>query len=389
MTPARIGIDLTAYRTRETGVDRCLRELVEHLAKVDTLNRYHLFVLSEHARVWGGLPENYRVRPLRLPGRVGRFVFQQAALPVLATRLGLDVLHSPSFFMPWVRGRPRHVLSVYDMTFFSRPELHTALRGSYPFRLGVRTSIRRATSVIVPSEHVRRDLLARVAAVRADRVRVIRPGVSERFRSPSAGATRSHSPYVLFTGTLEPRKDLETLLSAFATLAGRGSIREELWLAGGAGWGYQPLLARLRAPPLDGRVRWLGYVPDAELPSLYSGARLFVYTSVEEGFGLPPLEAMASGTPTIASDNSSLRENLLGAARLVPARDPGALADALEELLSDEELRRGLALRGAERARHFRWDQAAAETLECYRSNAVGRSSNLVSRSTMRRSSSP
>jgi alpha-1,3-rhamnosyl/mannosyltransferase len=144
-------------------------------------------------------------------------------------------------------------------------------------------------------------------------------------------------------------------------------VQESLVLAGKPGWGFTPLLERIRDLGLDARVRLLGHVPQELMPGLLGGARLFVYPSLAEGFGFPPLEAMACGVPTISSDSTSLRENLEGAAELIPPRDATALTEAMARVLDDERLRKRLRDEGLERARLFRWEQTALDTLACYR----------------------
>lgn len=146
----------------------------------------------------------------------------------------------------------------------------------------------------------------------------------------------------------------------------KGEIEEHLVLAGGLGWGYQDLLKQLESPELQGKVHLRGYVPQEELPWLYAGAKMFVYPSLQEGFGFPPLEAMACGIPTISSLSSSLAENLQGAAELVPPEDIEALTDAMRRLLQDESLRAKRREQGLERAAKFRWEKTARQTVNCY-----------------------
>lgn len=367
----RVGIDLTALQPVATGVDNCLLRLVAHLALLDGETCYELFVNRADRHRLPGLPGNFRLHAWGARPRSLRLALQQLVLPAAAAALRLDVLHSPSFFMPLLRGRrPRHALSVYDMTFFSRPRTHSLLRGSAAFRFGVRASIERADLVVVPSAHVRADVLARLPAVSPARVRVVAPGVGEEFHPRAAIGAPAGPPYILCVGTLQPRKDLPTLVDAYRRLVTSEERPEHLVLAGQPGWGMRDLLRRLDAPALRGRVHLAGYVAQADLPRLYAGSRLFVFPSLEEGFGFPPLEAMASGVPTIASDTSAMAENLRGAAELVPPGDAAAWAAAMARLLHDEDARRQLRRRGLERAACFRWEDTARRTLDCYRALA-------------------
>jgi alpha-1,3-rhamnosyl/mannosyltransferase len=363
----RVGIDVTALLPQATGVDNYLTHLVLALGRVDRVTRYTVFTNAEDRRLFAGaLPPNFTIVPACLRGRPVRLVFQQALLPAAARALGLDVLHSPSFLMPLVRGRQRHLLTVYDMTMFTMPGHHTLLRRSRLFLRGVSASIRRTDLVSVPSEAVRQDLLALMPDVPPDRVRVIVPGVGEEFRPAPDGRPVRPRPYVLFVGTLEPRKSVETLAASYRQLVAEGDLDEELVLAGRVGWNCERLFAQLEAPELRGRVHRLGYVPQAELVRLYAGARLFVYPSLREGFGFPPLEALASGIPTITTDSSAMAENLRGAAELVPAGDVQALTAAMRRLLRDPALRTERRARGLERAARFRWEETARQTRACY-----------------------
>jgi glycosyltransferase involved in cell wall biosynthesis len=218
----RIGIDLTALLPEATGVDVSLKGLVAALAAVDRENRYTVFVNYEDRHIFAGmLPENFSVTPLSMRPRAVRLAFQQALLPTLSTLGRFDVVHSPSFIMPLVRGRPRHLLTVHDMTSFSLPDYHIPLRRSGMYRGAVLASIRRADLVTVPSQFVAADLRARVPGIRPDRVRVVPWGIGEEFRPRPEAATRTSlkrlllpSQYILFVGALQPRKNLEGLLVA-------------------------------------------------------------------------------------------------------------------------------------------------------------------------------
>jgi glycosyltransferase involved in cell wall biosynthesis len=369
----RIGLDLTPLLPHATGVDRYLIQLVRHLAGLDSDNRYTVFVNREDRAAFAGLPENFSVRGSSLRPRPVRLVFQQLALPVTARALGLDVLHSPSYFLPLARGRQRHLLSIHDMTSFSHPEVHTLLRRSRLYRAGIAKSIRRADLVSVPSDHVEREVYRLVPALPQNRVRVIRYGVGDEFRPSAAsdvGRVRHRlglpAGYILFVGTIEPRKNLDLLIEAYGRLREAGDRPEHLVIAGRLGWGYAELLTRLKEPRFQGRVHLPGYVDSTDLPGLYAGATVLVYPSRAEGFGFPPLEAMSTGTPVIASETSSLAENLQGAIAFVPVGQVEELTRALRRLLGDERARDRLRTAGLRRAADFRWERTARATLDCY-----------------------
>jgi alpha-1,3-rhamnosyl/mannosyltransferase len=211
-----------------------------------------------------------------------------------------------------------------------------------------------------------------------ERIRIIPYGVGDEFRPCTREAVagmleRRGLPerYVLFVGTIEPRKNLEVLVEAYRRLVLSARVAEHLVLAGQLGWGFDTLLRRLDADDLRGRVHLTGYLPRVELPLLYSGARVFVYPSLYEGFGFPPLEAMACGVPTLASASSSLVDNLRDAAELIPTGDAAAMAAALERLLGDDRTWQRQREKGLARAATFRWEQTAIATLQCYRDLAA------------------
>ena len=369
-----IAIDLTALLPTTTGVDRFLVEFVLGLGEINSENRYTVFVnRADVAKFRGRLPANFRLRAWTPRSRIARLLFQQLVSPLICAICRVDVLHSPSFLMPLMRGRQRHLLSVHDMTFFSMPQVHTKLRGSAQFRAAVARSIRRADRIVVPAQAVCNDLLALLPDVSAEKVYVTPYGVHERF-SPaeadevSAQVRRLGLPeaYLLYLGTIEPRKNLEPLLDAYSMLVREERASEHLVLAGRLGWNVDSLLRRLDSHELRGRVHLLGYVREEDVPWLYRGARVFVYPSLYEGFGFPPLEAMACGTPVVAARGSALEENLTGAAELVPVEDAGALKVAISGLLNDRAVWDSMRRKGLQRAAGFRWERTARGIRQCY-----------------------
>lgn len=373
--PLRIAIDLTALLPEATGVDNYLKNLVLSLGHIDRTNQYRIYVNCEDRHLFDGLlPENFAVLPLSLRPRPVRLLFQQVALPVAALTWNADVVHSPSFIMPFYRGSQRHVLTIYDMTFFSLPECHTALRRSFFYQRALVKSILRADLVTVPSQATRQQILEVVPDCPEGRLRVVVPGIGEEFRvfdpevvQREVDRLRLPRRYILHVGTIEPRKNLLRLIEAYRRLIGQSSTETHLVLAGRLGWNYEDVLARLDAPELNGQVIMAGYVSKSDLPWFYAGASLFVYPSLQEGFGFPPLEAMACGVPTISSLSSALVENLSGAAELVRPDDVEGLAAAMTLLLGNQQLRTERRKEGLERASRFRWTETARQTLECYK----------------------
>jgi alpha-1,3-rhamnosyl/mannosyltransferase len=370
----RIAIDVTALLPMMTGVDTYLKQLVSHLAKVDKRNEYLIWHNHEDRRLFTGcLPPNINLLSVCARPRPIRLFSQQIAFPAVVSLWKADVVHSPSFIMPYVRGSARHVLTVHDMTSFSHPHCHVPLRRSEIYKRMVLASLRRTNLVIVPSQSTRQAILKVLPDFQPDRIQVTVPGIGEEFRlcdhalvQEVAARLNLPEPYILYVGTLEPRKNLPMLVESYRRLVETRAIKEHLVLAGKLGWGYEALLRQMNMPALRGKVHLAGYVDQKDLPAVYAGARHFVYPSLHEGFGFPPLEAMACGVPVISTQTSSLVENLREAAELVEPNDMDGLADTMRRVLTDNVLWAALRTQGLERASRYRWDQTARETLKVY-----------------------
>lgn len=380
----RIAIDTTALLPKMTGVDTYLVQLVFHLAKVDSRNEYLILHNREDRRVFTGkLPPRFHLLPISARPRPVRLFSQQIAMPAAAALWNAEVVHSPSFIMPYLRGSATHVLTIHDMTSFSHPECHIRLRRSELYKRMLLASLRRADLVIVPSQSTREAILSVLPDFRAERIHVTVPGIGEDFRlfdhtfvQNVVARLTLPQPYILYVGTLEPRKNLPTLVESYRRLVESRAIKEHLVLAGKLGWGYQSLLRQIRVPSLRGKVHLAGYLDQEHLPAVYAGARLFVYPSLYEGFGFPPLEAMACGVPVISTKSSSLLENLKDAAELVEPNDINGLADAMRSLLTDDDRRAALRAQGLERASRYRWEHTARETMKAYHVAARMRKGN-------------
>jgi glycosyltransferase involved in cell wall biosynthesis len=290
-------------------------------------------------------------------------------------RVRPDLLHCPDFIPPFRRLCPA-VVTVHDVAFLRFPE--TLTEESRRYYGQVRRAVQSAERTIVVSAATARDL-AELLGVGAESVRVVHNGLGPVFRQPPDPAAtarvrarwRLDRPYLTFLGTLEPRKDVPTLLKAFAAVHAR---HPDLLLAlvGRRGWLYEPIFAEIQTLGLREAVRTIEDAADADLPPLFDGATAFAYPSLYEGFGLPPLEALARGVPTVVADTSSLPEVVGDAALLHPPGDHEALASALLRLVEDEALRADLRVRGPAQAAHFTWERAARQTLAVYR-EALGR----------------
>jgi glycosyltransferase involved in cell wall biosynthesis len=403
----RVGIDYTAAIWQGAGIGRYTRELVRAVIEQGGEFRYTLFYaaggveranpyLADLDRLRAAHP-NVRAAPIPLSPRRLTQIWQRlrAPLPVELFTGPLDLLHAPDFVLPPTRART--ILTIHDLSFLVHPECAVPSMVRY-LSDAVPRSLRRADAIVADSQATRRDL-ARLLGYDPARVTVVYPGVSPRFRPLPPEAlepvrVRLGLPecFVLFVGTLEPRKNLVRLIEAFDQVAGRRSqvagsshvatcdLRVAtcdlyLVIAGRRGWLYEEIFAAIGRLGLGERVRLLDFVDDNDLPALYNLAWAFAYPSIYEGFGFPALEALACGIPVATADNSSLPE-VVGdpasgagepAALLAPAEDAEALAGALGRVVFDSALRARLREAGPARARQFTWERAAQQVLACYR----------------------
>lgn len=374
----RVAVDATAIPRQRAGAGTYTYWLVDALARSGAVKELTVFAKP------GTLDGNAALAApgvticwVRLGSRLQRMLWEQTALPLQLRRRRLELLHSPHHTTPLAPLPCRRVVTVHDVTFFVLPHRYPWLRRCY-FRAVTRQAALRADAVITVSDSSKADI-HRVLGLPEGRVHAIPLAAAPTFtpeRDPGAleALRRRYGlppRYVLSVGTLEPGKNRDALLRAFARLRDAG-LDHALVVAGPRGWRQEGLDDTVKELSLRDRVLVLGYVPEEDLPDLYRGAELFAFPSLHEGFGLPALEALACGTPVVASNGSAMPEVLDGAALLVDPRDVGALAQAMVRVLTDADLAADLRARGPERARLFSWERTARETLAVYRQVLAG-----------------
>ncbi|TKJ30261.1 MAG: glycosyl transferase family 1 [Chloroflexi bacterium B3_Chlor] len=384
----RLGINGFFWNRESTGSGQYTRNLVDGLLTLPEGPACVLFrpgrtersrnVLASGRR----MQEVYLAPPISLTENLSKLWFEQVSFPRACTDQEVDVAHVPYFASP-LRTRSRIVVTIHDLI----PLILPAYRGSIPVRLYARlvaAGAKRATAIVTDSVSSKQDILD-LLNVSPARVHVVHLAVSEMFK-PVRDAQRLRmirqkyhlsGEYALYLGGVDQRKNLETLLLAFATLAKHSSTEAQLVIAGRLPVqdsaffpDPRPVVERLG---LRDKVIFVGWVPEEDKPALYSDAALFVFPSLYEGFGLPPLEAMSCGTPLVVSNCSSLPEIVGEAAVLVDAHDADGLAGAMAELLEDENRRRELAAKGLKRAQLFSWQKTAKQTMEVYELVAAGK----------------
>lgn len=377
MTLPRIGFDATAAFTQGGGIGRYTRELLKALLESNQAYRFRIFSAAPSHEIavpqsdFSGPQAQLRLLPLS-PKWLYRIWYRlRLPVPVQLFTGGIDLFHSPDFVLPPVLGNVPTLLTVHDLSFAHFPETFTPALVNYLNRV-VPWSVARAGHILADSESTKRDLLT-LYGTPEEKISVLYSGVDANFQpvhDPEAldqvreRYSIGQAPFLFTVGTLQPRKNIQMLIRAFKPIALRSNYK--LVIAGGKGWLYQQLLPEAQRQDLADRVHFIGFVDDADLPALYSAARVFVFPSIYEGFGLPILEAMACGTPVIASDASSLPEVTGEAGILLRPDDEAAWSRVMGELMEDSALRAKLREAGFRQARRFDWHRSAARLLEIY-----------------------
>lgn len=362
----RIGIDARLVYYSRAGIGQYILNLAGWLAQIDGANEY---VLLQSRKDSTTIVEraNFRRVSLWTPSH---HRFEQHALPAEIAHLGLDLLHSPDFIPPF-RANCRTVITVHDLAFLLYPQFLT--RESARYYGQIDQAVRQADHIIADSESTRRDIL-RMLGTPPDKVSVVYLAANPLYRPIPLAQARQRvaekfglsGDFILSVGTIEPRKNLPTLLRAYRQLLDAYKLDVGLALAGGEGWLYAEIPSLVRRLRLTGRARFLGRVPDEDLLHLYNAAGMVAHPALYEGFGLPPLEAMACGTPVVVSNASSLPEVVGGAGLLIEPEGVDAWAAALWRVFCDDDLRDELSQKALARSRRFSWERAARHTLRIY-----------------------
>jgi glycosyltransferase involved in cell wall biosynthesis len=366
----KVCVDFQSAIGRRSGVGRYALELVRHLPACctagDRISAFY-FDFKRNGAAAPAIP-GAETRSCRwMPGRVAHRLWKLFGAPRYDWFAGdADVYHFPGFVRPPMGPGRRSVVTIHDVSFLRMPETTEEKNLRY-LMANIRQTAAAADAVITDSRFSA-DEIRELLGVPEDRIFPIWLGLDHAARQGDAAAARRafglDRPYLLTVGTLEPRKNLPFLIEVFDGLE---DFDGDLVLVGGAGWKCDGIFAAMRSARRAARIHWLKFVPDDALEGLYAGAEAFVFPSRYEGFGFPPLEAAARGTPVVCARNSSLPEVMGDAAEWVDGFSPDAWRDAISGLLADGGKRAALSAAGCARAARFSWDETARRTWAVYR----------------------
>ena len=369
----RIGLDGLPLTSPKTGVGHYTFELARALARLETSTSFEIVYPSTYPRLslpdGVAIPSNLKLERVQV-GPIGRH-WWAAGLQRYIRRNDLKLFHGTNYDVPLWR-RCATVLTIHDLSVLLHPETHTR-RSVHRARRRLPLMVRTADAIITPTESVRGEL-SECLNVTPDKIVAIPEAARDCFQPLQFVDTQSvrlrlgvGDEFLLAVGTIEPRKNLAVLVSAFAeVIRARPPGALQLVIAGGAGWLSGPLFEAIRKSPVRDRILLTDYLHDEDLRALYASCRAFIYPSIYEGFGLPPLEAMACGAPVIVSRIPALTESTGGAAWSFDPQNHGELTEKILRLLGDENARQHLSIAGLQNASEFSWERTARLTWTVY-----------------------
>ncbi|MEK6693452.1 MAG: glycosyltransferase family 1 protein [Nitrospirota bacterium] len=371
----RIGFDVRPMVSEGTGVGSYALNLIKNIASLDSNNNYTLFSNSFKDRISLEslhLPLNFKLKDYRVPNRILRGLWNYFSYPPIESFIGdVDIFHSPHS-IPIPARKAKLIVTIHDLYFLKYPDMVGRDVREDHRRLSINYLIK-VRKIITVSDNSKKDIIE-LLDVSPEKVTVIYEGVDDIFRVVNEETTlenvreryRLPHEFILFIGTISPRKNPRGLIESISILRKRGLKDLSLIMIGPEGFKADEVLRLIYERNLEDSVRHIGYVPYEDMLYVYNMSSLLVYPSLYEGFGLPPLEAMACGVPVIASNTSSMPEILGDAALLVDPYNSGEIADSIEKILHDESLRNSLIEKGLKKASSYSWEDTAKKVLKVY-----------------------
>jgi glycosyltransferase involved in cell wall biosynthesis len=366
----RVGINASKYFDINTGVGRYTSNLCNSVTKGKDGNDYFFYLPGRSSTCWDDMNgAQTEEQGLFLQNNTLRILWEQILLPIKIRKDMLDLFHYTDHAMSLIQRRHPVVITVHDIAYIRFPDLLNKSRQVYKKYI-LNLSVKNADIIIADSHSTKEDIIE-FFKVDEKKIKVIHLGVESRFRPISnveGYRIRNNLPkkMILNIGTLEPRKNVVALIKAFKRLLERGFKDYILVIAGERGWLYKRIFEEIKSSGMEQSIRFLGVVDDGELPMLYNCADLFVYPSLYEGFGLPPLEAMACGIPIITSNTSSLPEVVGNAGIMIDPSDIESLSEEMYRVLKDKELRHRMSRDGLKRSKMFTWEKTVNNVLGVY-----------------------
>lgn len=371
----RIGIDARFYGAIGKGLGRYTQKLIENLEKIDNINQYFIYLRKENFDEYQPKNKNF----IKVLADFRWYTFsEQIHMPRLLNKYNLDLVHFPHFNVPLFY-RKKFVITIHDLILVHFPTIRgTTLPALFYFlkflayKIVIRSAIKRAGKIIAVSNFTKDDII-KTYQVPAGNIVVTYEACDEPVSSPAdvekiLGKYDIIKPYILYVGNAYPHKNLERLILAFAEV-GEKLKDLSLVLVGKEDYFYRRIKNLANSKKIE-RIIFTDFVPDDELDAIYRNAASYVFPSLYEGFGLPPLEAMARGIPVLSSDHACMRETLEDSACYFNAKEPKEMLAALEKLINDEELRREFIRKGYAQAKKYSWEKMAQQSLEIYKTNA-------------------
>jgi len=381
-----IGIDIRVLaRGTRTGVEEYTLNLLQHLLPLDKTIKYKLFY-NAFSKVKLDFPwlqlKNVSLRDFKIPNRPLFFSARYLNLPKIDNLLqGIDVYFNPHFFVAPLSKRCQRVVTFHDLSFVHFPYFFSWRKRFWQrFLMAAKKEAQKADQIIAVSESTKQDLVG-LYQIKPAKIKVIYSGISSKFKPAKKNdqlRIKYNLPdsFILYFGTLEPRKNLTGLIRAFELVRQRHNIK--LVIAGSRGWLYQKIFNEAARSKFKDDILFTGFVQEEDKPALYNLAELFIYPSFFEGFGFPPLEAMACGIPTIVAHSSSLPEVVADGAVMIDPYNIDEIAWTMEVVLKDKQVRQIIRQKGIDQAAKFSWSRCASETLEVLTDNKKAKNKFLA-----------